>query len=431
MASFPPAGPDTTVLLLGSGGREHAIAWKLAQSPRLKNLYALPGSDALAQWAQCLPGDPCDPAAVVGAAKKAHAKLVFVGPEAPLAAGVADALRKEGVATFGPGKDAARLESSKAFAKDFMRRHGLPTARYEVHDDAAEARAAALAWRGGLVVKADGLAAGQGVFVCDSGAQAAAAVDEVMAARTLGAAGARVVLEERLEGPEVSILGLLDGKRYKLLPASQDHKRLKDGDAGPNTGGMGAYAPAALGGDLLGRVGEDVFARALRGLAADGLDYRGVLYAGLMLTQDGPKLLEFNCRFGDPETQAILPVLETDLLQLALECAEGSLTTTPKAARKGCVGVVLASEGYPAKPAVGRPIEGLDTASAGDVLVFHAGTKKEKGRWLTAGGRVLTVCGVDRDISKAREKAYSALRGIRFSGMQYRRDIAAKELVAA
>ena len=425
-------GPDTTVLLLGSGGREHALAWKLAQSPRLKNLYALPGSDALGRWAQCLPGDPCDIKAVLSAASTVHAKLVFIGPEAPLAAGVADALRREGFAVCGPDQAAARLESSKAFAKDFMRRHGLPTARCEVFEDAAQARAAALAWKGGVVVKADGLAAGKGVFVCGDGAQAAEAVGQVMEGGRLGQAGARVLLEERLEGPEVSVLAFLDGKTVKLLPPSQDHKRLQDGDRGPNTGGMGAYAPAQLSPRLLREIGENVFGRAAHGLHKDGLDYRGILYAGLMLTTQGPKLLEFNCRFGDPETQAILPVLEADLLELALATANGELERVRGGAtHRACVGVVLASEGYPEKAIVGRTIEGLDLPPADDVLIFHSGTRREDAAWKTAGGRVLTVCGLGPDVARARATAYAAAQKIHFEGMQHRRDIGAKELVTA
>ncbi|MDE2039320.1 MAG: phosphoribosylamine--glycine ligase [Elusimicrobia bacterium] len=422
---------DVTVLLLGAGAREHAVAWKLAQSPRLKNLYAAPGSDAIARWAQCLAVDPEDPSAVVAAARDCRAKLVFVGPEAPLAAGVPDALREAGFAVLGPGRACARLESSKAFAKDFMRRHGIPTARYEVFADSAKALAAAGSWRGGLVVKADGLAAGKGVAVCPDPEQARRAVLELMVQEKLGASGKTVVLEDLLSGPEVSLLALADGKRFRLLPPSQDHKRLLDGDGGPNTGGMGAYAPAQLSPRLLKTLSEEIFQRALAGLAAEGLDYRGVLYAGLMLTPEGPRCLEFNCRLGDPETQAILPILEEDLLELALACAEGRLPQGGALGGRGaCVAVTLASEGYPERPKTGRPIAGLE-ALPEDALVFHAGTRRQASGWVSAGGRVLTVCARASDVAAARERAYAAARAISFEGMRRRGDIAAKELVAA
>lgn len=423
--------PDTTVLLLGSGAREHAIAWKLAKSARLKNLYAAPGSDAIAQWAQCLAVDMNDPAAVVAAAKELHAKLIFIGPESPLAQGVSDALLAAGFAVFGPTQAAARLETSKAFSKSFMERHGIPTARFQVFDDAGKARAAVAKKSGVIVVKADGLAAGKGVFVCKDAGEAMAAVEDLMVRKTLGVPGETVVIEEGLTGPEVSVLALVDGKDYRLLPPSQDHKRLLDDDQGPNTGGMGAYAPARLSKELLAKVGREVFARAIAGLQKEKLDFRGVLYAGMMLTPDGPKTLEFNCRFGDPETQAILPVLADDLLELALACAHRELSkVSPRDNGQACVGITLASEGYPNRPMTGRPIEGLENLPS-DALVFHAGTRREGPRWVTTGGRVLTVCGLGRDIAQAREKAYAAAERVKFDGLQRRRDIAARELAAA
>ena len=422
--------PDTTVLLLGSGGREHAIAWKLAKSPRLKNLYAAPGSDAISQWAQCLAVDINDQAAVVAAAKEIHAKLVFIGPEAPLASGVSDALLAAGFDVFGPSQAAARLETSKAFAKGFFKRHGIPTAAFEIFDDANKARSYVTSLSGTIVVKADGLAAGKGVFVCKNSGEAMAAIEELMVRKTLGPAGETVVIEEGLTGPEVSVLGLVDGKDYRLLPPSQDHKRLLDGDEGPNTGGMGAYAPAGVSDALLKRLGREVFEPALAGLAKEKLDYRGVIFAGIMLTPNGPMTLEFNCRFGDPETQAILPVLEEDLLELALAVAQRKLgQAQPRAGKKACVGITLASEGYPNRPETGRLIEGLDRVPEG-ALVFHAGTRREGARWVTTGGRVLTVCGLGADVAAARARAYEAASTIKFAGMQHRRDIAAKELAA-
>ena len=426
------AAPDTTVLLLGSGAREHAIAWKLHQSPRLKNLYAAPGSDAIAQWAQNLKIDCNDPAAVVAAAQETHAKLVFVGPEAPLAAGVSDALRAAGFSVFGPSQSAARLETSKAFAKGFMKRHGIPTAHFEAFDDAAKARAAAAAWPTPCVVKADGLAAGKGVFICKDNAQAMAAVEELLVRKTLGPAGETIVIEDGLTGPEVSLLALTDGlSGWKILPPSQDHKRLLDHDEGPNTGGMGAYAPARVSEALLKTIQTEVLDRVMKGLIKEALDYRGVLFVGLMLTPSGPKVLEFNCRFGDPETQAILPMLDGDLLELSLACANQRLLGARFGVKDGaCVGITLASEGYPNRPATGRAIEGLDKLPEG-ALAFHAGTRREGERWVTTGGRVLTVCATGATVAQARQKAYAAADAVKFAGMQRRKDIAAKELSAS
>ena len=414
------------MLLLGSGGREHALAWKLAQSPRLKNLFAMPGSDAIAQWAQCVPGDPKDAAAVLAAVKKNHVKLVFIGPEAPLEAGVADALRAAGIPTFGPGKAAARLETSKAYSKKFMRRHKLPTARFEVCDDPQIARSAAEAWKLPVVIKADGLAAGKGVFVCRTTNEALGAITELMDRKALGKAGETVVIEDGLSGPELSVLALVDGKDYALLPQARDHKRLKDDDEGPNTGGMGVYAPAPVEPGLLDDIRAKIFDPVMAGLSKDKLDYRGVLYAGLMLTKDGPKLLEFNCRFGDPETQALLPLLEEDLVELSLACAEGRLGRRSLKSRPGaCVCVTLASENYPYGSSKPAPISFNEETGA---LFFHAGTEKRAGKWWATGGRVLGATALGADLAKARDAAYAAAASVSFDGMQYRKDIAAKEL---
>ncbi len=421
------SGPDLTVLLLGSGGREHALAWKLAQSPRLKNLYALPGSDALSQWAQTIPGDPCDAEAVIAAASAAHAKLVVVGPEAPLAAGVADALRAEGVAVFGPGRAAARLESSKAFAKQFLRRHGVPTADYEAFSDAARARDAVRRAELPVVVKADGLASGKGVRVCQTREEALEAVADFMERDVLGDAGRTVVLESCLTGPEASVMLLCDGRDYRLLPAGRDHKRLKDNDLGPNTGGMGVLAPAPIDPGAMTLIRARVLDPVIAGLREDGLDFRGLLYVGLMLSPQGPQVLEFNVRFGDPETQAVLPLLRSDLLDLCWACAQGDLRGRfVEQAPGACVSVTLASAGYPGKPETGRAISGLDAASQ-DALVFHAGTRLEAGRWVSAGGRVLSVTAVGANLGQARDKAYAAASRIHFEGMQLRRDIASRE----
>jgi len=420
------AAPDTSVLLLGSGAREHALAWVLGQSPRLKNFYALPGSAAISDWAQNLPGDPSSPQGVVAAAKDRHAGLVIIGPEAPLAAGVADALRAAGILVFGPNHDGARLESSKIFAKEFMARHGIPAARSQAFESAAAAKEALSSWPAPVVVKADGLAGGKGVFVCASRDETIEAVTFLMERRGAGAAGGKILLEEALSGPELSAMALCDGKKFRLLPLARDHKRLKDGDLGPNTGGMGAAAPVAISPAERGAV-EDVFARALKGLAAESVDYRGVLYAGLMMTDQGPKVLEFNCRLGDPETQAVLPLVVSDFLDLALACAKGDLGLRQINIRPGaCVCVVMASAGYPQKPAPAGAISGLeDVARDPEVKVFHAATTVKDRAWSGGAGRVLSVCAGGKDVLAARQKAYAAADQIHFEGKVLRRDIAA------
>jgi len=419
------------VLILGSGGREHAIAWKCAQSPLLKKLFAAPGSDAIAELAECSPLDIADGAAVGAFCAKKKIDLVIVGPEVPLAHGVADALRTKGLKVFGPSQAAARLESSKAFSKEFMKRHGIPTARFEVFTDSQMARSAAEAKRLPLVLKADGLAAGKGVFVCKTTNEALGAVTELMDQHTLGTAGETVILEDCLTGPELSVLFFCDGKDYRLLPSSRDHKRLKDHDEGPNTGGMGVFAPAPVDAALMQRIKTEVIERTLAGLKKDGLDYRGLLYAGLMLTPEGPKLLEYNCRFGDPETQALLPLLESDLVELALACAEGTLASVQVKTKPGaCVCVTVASPGYPATAKKGLPISGLESLGK-DVLAFHAGTAKSAKTWTTNGGRVLGITATGADLAQARDKAYAAVKKISFDGMQYRTDIGARASVSA
>lgn len=400
------------------------MAWALSQSPRLSKLWAAPGSDGMGALAERVPLDPLDPKAVHAFCIQNGVELLVVGPEAPLAAGVADAVRAAGIPVFGPGKDSARLESSKAFAKDFMLRHKLPTARARV-GGATEALAAVREFGGRCAVKADGLAAGKGVIVCTALPEAEAAV------KTLAAtgAGSTLLVEELLTGPEISMMAVLDGKTYALLPASQDHKRLLDGDLGPNTGGMGALCPVPLDAAFLAKIRESVFDRALAGLKKDGLDFRGVLYAGLMITPDGPKVLEFNARLGDPEAQAVLPLLDADFLQLCLDCARGELKIDRVSARAGaCVSVVIAAEGYPEAPKPGAALTPEAAEGRDGVMVFHAGTKKDGPRWLAAGGRVLAVVGLGADLAAARERAYAALPGVAGAALHWRKDIAAKVL---
>jgi phosphoribosylamine--glycine ligase len=411
------------VLLLGSGGREHALAWKLAQSPSLTALVAAPGNPGIEAHARCHAVDPTQPSEVVELVRAERIELVVVGPEAPLVAGVADAVRARGVPVFGPDAAAARIEGSKAFAKEIMQAAGVPTASAQVFTDVAAAAAAAA--RGGpVVVKADGLAAGKGVVVADSGAEAEAAV------RALGQlpAGQRILLEERLSGPELSVMALCDGERAVLLPPSQDHKRLGDGDVGPNTGGMGAYAPARLLSDeALEAVRREVMVPTLRELARRGMPFRGALYAGLMLTPEGPRVLEFNARLGDPETQVLMMQTADDLLPWLLAAARGALDDRPLTAHPGAsVGVVLAAPGYPDRPRTGLPIAGLEGPFPGEVQIFHAGTRRVEGQVVTAGGRVLTVCARGATVASARARALEAVERIRFEGRQFRRDIAAQ-----
>jgi phosphoribosylamine--glycine ligase len=413
------------VLLLGAGGREHALAWKIAQSPQLTKLYAGPGNPGIAEHAELVKLDANDPGSVVEAAQRLRIDLVVVGPEAPLVAGVVDALEQTQVLVFGPTRAAARLEGSKAFTKEVLEAAKVPTAAARVFDDAGAAEAYARTQTRGVVVKADGLAAGKGVVVALSAGEAVEAV------RSLGKleAGSRLVLEELLEGEEVSVIALTDGERYALFPAAQDHKRVGDGDTGPNTGGMGAYCPAkALTPAAQAEVGRNIIAPVLAEMRRRGTPFRGALFAGLMLTRQGPKVLEFNCRFGDPETQVLMLQLSEDVLPLLHACASGRLAERPLAIAKGAsVGVVLAAEGYPESPKRGDGIDGLDALPEGTV-VFHAGTQREGGKLVTSGGRVLTVCARGEDLVDARARAYAGVAAIRFRGMHHRRDIGAKGL---
>ena len=416
-------GPDVTVLLLGSGGREHALAWKLARSPRLKNLFAAPGSDAIAAWAQNVALDPTDPAAVVSAAKDLHAKLVFIGPEAPLAAGVADALRAAGIPVFGPDRKGAQL-NFKAYSRTSWATTRSPPPLETFTDPSARA---VEAMRLPLVIRPTAWRPERRRHLQDTN-QALDTVTEFMEHGAMGSAGKTLIVERYLEGPELSALALLDGKTCKLLPYARDHKRLKDHDEGPNTGGMGACAPVAVDGPLQSAI-DSVMAKILAGLRADGIDYRGVLYVGFILTKDGPQVLEFNCRFGDPEAQAVLPLLKSDLITLALACAEGKLSETEVGSLPGaCVCVTLASEGYPAAPLTGRAVSGLESVK--DALVFHAGTKKTEAGWTTTGGRVLGVTALGADLTEARRKAYAAVKKIHFEGMQCRSDIGGVEALS-
>jgi phosphoribosylamine--glycine ligase len=417
------------VLILGSGGREHALAWKIARSPRASRVLAAPGSDGMASDAECFPAVAAgDAGAVVDLARREAVDLVVVGPEDPLAAGIADRLRAAGIPTFGPSAAAARLESSKAFAKEFMRRHGIPTADFAVFDDHAAARAHVRALGGICVVKADGLAAGKGVAVCAGLEEAERALEEAMADRRFGAAGARVVIEERLVGQEVSYYAVSDGRAVVPLAAAQDHKRALDGDRGENTGGMGACSPApGFGPDLEKRVLEEIVHPVIRGMAAEGHPFQGVLFTGLMIEPSGtPRVVEFNVRFGDPETQPLVLRMDGDLLPLLDGAARGALAGRAGLEwRDAAVCVVLASGGYPRAYATGLPIAGLEEAGQDPaVVVFHAGTRRTAGGFVTAGGRVLGVTARGADVAEARRRAYAACGRIHFESMHLRRDIA-------
>lgn len=416
------------VAVIGGGGREHALVRALRRSPSVREVLAVPGNDGIAaDGVRCLDVDPLDLEGVCRALAGERVDLAVVGPEAPLVAGLADLLEATGIPVCGPRRAAARIEGSKAFAKEFMARHGIPTAPGRVFTDPADAEDFLRRNPGPWVVKADGLAAGKGVFVCGSTGEALEAVDLLMRRGAFGEAGRRVVIEERLEGRELSVLAVTDGERVELLPPARDHKRLLDGDRGPNTGGMGAYSPVpdATPG-LLERVRREILEPAVAGLAEEGAPYRGVLYAGLMLTGEGPRVLEFNCRLGDPEAQVILPRVEGDLAAVFLAAATGRLAGSLRWREEAAVCVVLAAPGYPGKPQQDLPITGLEEAAAvPGVNVDHAGTRRTGRGWVTTGGRVVAVTGLGDDLEDARRRAYGAAERIRFPGRQMRRDIAA------
>jgi phosphoribosylamine--glycine ligase len=420
------------ILVVGGGAREHALCFKLAAEPGVDHLLCAPGNGGIARHFRTVPVDAADPEALLALVEQERVDLTVVGPEASLARGIADLFSARGSAIFGPRRIAAQLETSKAFAKDFMKRHRVPTARFRVCDDPETAFAAI---RSGLlgdkvVVKADGLAAGKGVVVADNPAQAEAAVRAAMVDRLFGDAGSRVVLEERLDGPEVSFFVIADGEHAVPLVTAQDHKRIFDGDLGPNTGGMGAFAPSPLVDEALqSRILRDIVGPVLHGMIVEGSPYRGVLYCGLMLTAEGPKVIEFNVRFGDPEAQVVLPMIAEPLVPILWAAATGTLRSgRVRISDQSHVGVVLAAKGYPGEVETGQRIDGLDRVAAEcpDVLVFHAGVRQKEGELITSGGRVLTIVGRGATFKAAVSRAYDAVSRVHFEGMQYRRDIGEK-----
>ena len=419
------------LLVIGSGGREHAIAWRLAQSPRVQKVYVAPGNGGTARepGLQNVAVGGIDKLAEFALAEKIH--LTVVGPEAPLAEGIVDLFRARGLRIFGPTQACAQLESSKQFAKEFMTRHSIPTAAYASFGEAGAAHDYVDARGGPIVVKADGLAAGKGVFVATSVAEAHRAIDRILVEHAMGKAGHRVVIEEFLEGEEASFIVLADGLHVLPLATSQDHKRLKDGDEGPNTGGMGAYSPAPVVTPALhARVVREIMFPVLAGMAAEGRPYSGFLYAGLMIDSSGnPKVLEFNCRLGDPETQPILLRLKSDLFDLIEHAVNGTLDRVDvEWDRRAALGVVLAAAGYPDDPKKGDVVSGLPEAGE-DYRVFHAGTLLKDGMVVTNGGRVLCVTALGESIKIAQRRAYAVLQGVRFDGMQFRRDIGFRAVV--
>lgn len=423
------------VLVAGAGGREHALAWRLSREPGVTAVFCAPGNPGLAAVAALLPIDSLDPRALLDVAARAAIDLTVIGPELPLDRGVVDLFRAAGRRVLGPPRAAAQLECSKVFAKGFMARHGIPTARYRACASAAEARAAVASGEFGfpVVLKADGLAAGKGVVVAKDAAEAEAAIHAAMEEQQFGAAGARLVVEECLVGPEVSFFALCDGTRAIPITSAQDHKRIFDNDEGPNTGGMGAFAPSPLMDDSTqAAVMRDIIDPVLRGMRAEGTEYRGFLYAGLMMTCAGPKVIEYNVRFGDPEAQAVMPLIDGDLLPLLAAAADGDLGDRRFALKSGVsVGVVVASQGYPGPVTSGVPITGLFQASQiPGVTIFHSGTAMADKRIVTAGGRVLTVVGTGVTYQDAIDRAYQGVEKISFEGMQYRRDIGRKALIS-
>ncbi|AQQ08348.1 Phosphoribosylamine--glycine ligase [Sedimentisphaera cyanobacteriorum] len=419
------------VLIIGSGGREHAIAWKLSQSKKLTKLYSAPGNPGMAKLGPTAAIDISDHDAVVKFAVDKNIGLVVVGPEDPLAAGLVDSLEAAGIKAFGPSKDAARLEADKDFSKKMMRANSIPTAEFHTFENFEDAKDYIATRDAGLVVKASGLAKGKGVYVCDEPSEAINAAEEIMENKIFGDAGSKIVVEEKLSGPEVSILALVDGRNIYVLETSQDHKPIGEGDTGPNTGGMGAYSPADIVDEkLMDRIIGEILVPTVNGMNMAGAPFRGVLYAGLMLTKVGPKVLEYNVRMGDPETQPILMRLKTDLLEVMLAVCEGRLEDVNlQWDKRPAVCVVISSGGYPGEYEKGKKITGISRAEAmEDVKVFQAGTKIQDGELLTAGGRVLGVTALGENIEAAREKAYAAAGQIDFEGAYFRTDIAMKAL---
>jgi phosphoribosylamine--glycine ligase len=419
------------ILAIGSGGREHALVWKIAQSPKVSQIYCAPGNAGISRLAQCLDIDAENIDKLADFAQKEKIDLTVVGPELPLSKGIVNEFNRKGLRIFGPSKEATEIESSKVFSKHLMKKYNIPTANYQVFENSEKAFDYIKQQTFPLVIKADGLAAGKGVFIVRNLVQARNALDVLMEEKKFGEAGRQVVIEEFLEGEEVSILAFCDGKTVVPMVSSQDHKKIFDSDQGPNTGGMGAYSPVPFYPDEFERrVLEEILKPTIKGLRSEGREYKGVLYAGLILTKEGPKVLEFNARFGDPETQVVLPRLRTDLIDILNSVIEGTLEKIDiQWEDNAVVCVIVASGGYPDKYQKGKVISGLERLEKmEDIIVFHAGTKLQDDKVITSGGRVLGITTWDETISKAREKAYKGVKEIYFEDMYYRKDIAVKAI---
>lgn len=414
------------ILVIGSGGREHTLVWKLAQSKIIDKIYVVPGNPGMENIAECIFGSVEDNEFLVKIAQEKQVGLVVVGPEVPLTNGIVDEMAKVGIPSFGPQKAIAQLEGSKSFSKNIMKKYGIPTAKYEVFTDAVKAKAYIEAEGVPIVIKADGLAAGKGVIVAETKEQAFQAIEDIMCDKTFGSAGNSVVIEEFMIGEEASVLAFTDGDTIIPMIPSQDHKRAYDGDKGPNTGGMGTYAPApVITTELMQKVKAEILEPTIKAMKAEGHEYKGCLYAGLMITSDGPKVVEFNARFGDPETQVVLPLLNSDLGEIMLACTNGTLDKCNITwSNNAAVCVVMSAGGYPAKYHKGDEILGLDEANKNNVLVFHAGTVKKDDKIVTNGGRVLGVVAIGKDIKTAVEKVYQDVKIINFKDVYYRKDIA-------
>ena len=416
------------ILVVGKGGREHAIVWKLAQSDKVDKIYVAPGNVGMAEQAEIIPLEVDDLEGLASFAGKNQIDLTVVGPELPLTLGIVDIFESKGLRIFGPNKEAAEIEGSKAFAKDFMQKHHIPTARFKVFESHFEALDFVKTASFPLVIKADGLAAGKGAVIVNNPDEAKATVENIMVERVFGEAGSKLVVEDFLDGEEVTVMAFTDGERAAPMVSAQDHKRIGDGDTGPNTGGMGAYAPTQIIGEtLMKQITEEILEPTISGLKDMGRKYTGILYTGLVITDRGPKVLEYNCRFGDPETQVVLPLLESDLVEIFSDIIEGYFNASEvrwKDASSVCV--VLASKGYPASSQKDIPIQGLENCAAENCVVFHAGTARKDGKYVTAGGRVVGITAVDSGMKGALSRAYNCVSKINFEGMQYRRDIGKK-----
>jgi len=426
-----PVMAGQKILIIGSGGREHALAWKLKQSRNVDRIFCAPGNAGISLVAKTVNIKAENIRGLADFAHRNRIHLTIVGPEKPLTMGIVDEFQRRNLRIFGPNRSAARLEGSKVFAKEFMKKHHIPTAPFTVFDSFAEAIGFCKTVQFPVVIKADGLAAGKGVIVVNSLSEAEAAIRVIMVDKQFGKAGKRIVVESFMRGSEISIMAVTDSITIRSFLPSQDHKQAYDGDKGPNTGGMGAYCPVAFVNEYVQQqITDYVLQPFLAGLKSDNINFRGVIYAGLMLTDSGPKVLEFNCRFGDPETQVVIPMLKTDLLSILRATADGKLSSIGKFQwRKGAAAcVVMASKGYPGNYKTGRQITGLQDFSKMDAQIFHAGTRREGKRWLTAGGRVLGVVGFDRDLKASLEKTYKLVNRVKFDGAMYRRDIGLRKI---